>query len=143
MTVTFLGHCDAPFDIFPKLTETLTLLIENESADTFFIGDSGAFDHMAYIALKMLSEKHPDIKYSVVLSATAEKTSDEEKECYADTIIFDTTESTEQKHTAAKLNEFMINKADTVVSYVTHTTGAAYRFSELAKKKGKKVINIA
>lgn len=36
----------------------------------------------------------------------------------------------------------MIEQADYVITYVTHSWGGAAKFKELAEKKGKTVINI-
>ena len=40
-------------------------------------------------------------------------------------------------------NKWMINRADIVVTYVTHITGGAAEFKALAEKKGKMVINVS
>ena len=40
-------------------------------------------------------------------------------------------------------NNWMIDKSDYVIAYVTHPTGGAYKAVERAKKKGKEVITTA
>ena len=68
MTVTFIGHADAPDNIRKNLKDAIIDLIENESADTFYIGTHGSFDTMSYSVLKELSLIYPHIKAFSVLA---------------------------------------------------------------------------
>lgn len=40
-------------------------------------------------------------------------------------------------------NEYMLEKADTVIAYITHDWGGAAKFTAQAKKKGKHIINLS
>ena len=40
-------------------------------------------------------------------------------------------------------NKWMIQESDVVVTYVAHSWGGAAKFEQLARKKKKRVINIA
>ena len=140
MTVTFFGHRDTTSDILPKLTATLRGLIENKGADTFYVGNNGNFDSLVCHALKNLSNEYPHIKYFVVLAYYPTSASADPE---VNTIVFDGIENTHPRYAIVKRNEFMINKADTVVCYVKFSGGGSHRFCELAKKKSKTVINLA
>ena len=143
MTVTFFGHRDTPSTIRPKLTETLISLIVEHGADTFYIGNNGAFDSLATSVLKELVTNYPHVRYMIVLSKLPTTANESDVAYYENTIIFDGFEKAHPKYAIVKRNEFMINNADTVVSYVKYTSGGAYRFTELAKKKKKTVVNLA
>ena len=47
MTVTFIGHSDAPYNIRDELRNIVINLIDNESANTFYIGTHGNFDDLS------------------------------------------------------------------------------------------------
>ena len=49
---TFFGHRDCPDSICPKLRSVLVDLIENQQADTFYVGRQGSFDELVYAALR-------------------------------------------------------------------------------------------
>ena len=68
MTVTFFGHRNTPSFVELLLKKTLRELIENGSADMFYIGNEGAFDWMAYDTVKELKKEYPFIEYKVVLA---------------------------------------------------------------------------
>lgn len=61
----------------------------------------------------------------------------------SDTIIPDGLEETPPKYGVIKRNRWMIEQADTVITYVKHTTGGAARFREIARKKGRTIIDLA
>jgi len=51
--------------------------------------------------------------------------------------------SSHPRYAIAARNKWMLERADFVVAYVKRDIGGAARFVSEAKKKGKKVINIA
>lgn len=142
MTVTFFGHKNTPFDVYTQLLETVTHLIENEGAELFFIGNQGNFDYMARKILKMLSKEYPHIHYSVVLAYMPTQKNDC-CEDYSDTTFPDVLDNVSPRYAIEKRNRYMVKIADTVVAYVKHPSGGAYKFCSIAKRKGKKVINLA
>ena len=40
-------------------------------------------------------------------------------------------------------NKWMIRESDVVITYITHSWGGAVQFAEIAKKKRKRIINVA
>lgn len=51
-------------------------------------------------------------------------------------------EKTPKKYAIDFRNRWMLDKADTVVAYVTHGWGGAAKFVQLAERKKKTVINL-
>ena len=60
-----------------------------------------------------------------------------------DTILPEGIERVHPRYAIVWRNNWMIDKSDYVIAYVTHTFGGAYKAFERAKKKGKEVITIA
>lgn len=46
------------------------------------------------------------------------------------------------KFAIERRNRWLIDNADYCICYINHTWGGAYKFSRLAKRRGKTVINI-
>ena len=138
MVCTFFGHKDAPSSIAPVLLKALVDLIENKGINMFYVGNQGRFDSMVRRILKNLKVKYPHIDYAVVLAYMPKK----DGENYSDTILPDGFENVHPKYAIDKRNRWMINKSDVVVTYVVLSFGGAAKFKEIAKNRGKKIINI-
>lgn len=141
-TVCFFGHRNTPQDIIPVLHGVLIDLIENQGADTFYVGNQGGFDSMVYSELKKLAEIYPHITYSVVLAYMPEKKRDYEFVDYEHTLYPDGLESVPPRFAIDKRNRIMLDRSDIAVTYVRTSFGGAAKFKELAEKKKKQVINL-
>ena len=140
MTVTFFGHKDTPKEIEPTLRTTLVDLIENHDATEFYVGNNGNFDTMARHQLEELSHTYP-ITYSVVLAYLPTKKS--EYDDFTNTIYPEGIETAPKRFAISYRNKWMINQADVVVTYITHTYGGAWQFKVIAQKQGKMVIELS
>lgn len=139
---TFFGHSDSPLHIRPQLKSLVLDLIESGIRE-FYVGDKGSFDLMVASVLREIHKENHSISYAIVLSYLPSK-----KDYLSDTDNIETIypqgiEKVPRKYAIAWRNKWMLQKADYVICYVKYTWGGAYKFVELAKKKGKKVINLA
>ena len=137
---TFFGHHDCPAAVKPKLYAALVELIELHSVDMFYVGHNGAFDRMAHSLLRELSEQYPHIRYAVVLARLPGAKSEED---LSDTIFPEGLELVPPRFAVDRRNRWMLNRADHVLCYVTHSWGGAAKFAELAVRQKKNVINLA
>ena len=140
MMVTFFGHSDTPDAIKPLLASTITDLIINHNATNFYVGNNGNFDSMAHQILKDLSEIYP-IRYYVVLAYFPN-----EKNSHSDlshTILPEGIEKSPRRFAISWRNKWMIEKSDTVITYVTRCVGGAAQFKALAEKKSKHIIELS
>lgn len=142
MTVTFFGHRDAPQIIESAVKRVLIELIERHGADTFFVGNQGAFDAMVKRILAELKTDYPQINYTIVLAyfPVHDKNSNNE---WRHTIYPHEIENVPRKYAIDKRNRWMVENSDIVVVYVKYPTGGAEKFRDLAERKGRRVINIA
>ena len=135
---TFFGHRDCPSSIKEKLHEEIERLICNHGVETFYIGTQGSFDRMAYAALVELRKRYQHIKVYRVL-AYMPKPGDNDT---ADTIVPEGIENAYPRYAIVSRNNWMIDRSDYVIAYVTHTFGGAYQSVERAIKREKLVIQI-
>lgn len=139
---TFFGHRDSGMQIKEKLKEHIENLIVKKDVKTFFVGNNGNFDFMAYTALKELKKIYNYIEYYVVLAYMPTERKDEFYD-YSDTLLPDFIENVPPRYAIDKRNRWMIEKSNYVISYVYRKYGGAYKFYEIAKKKNKVVTNLA
>lgn len=82
MICTFFGHRDCPDSMEIDLENCLRNLIENAGAATFYVGNQGNFDRLAYKVLKRMKQEYPYIIYMVVLAYMPKKKNSLKKHCY-------------------------------------------------------------
>ena len=142
LTCTFFGHKYAPDSMEPVLRSVLIELIDKEGTDLFYVGNQGAFDAMVRRVLRDLSKRYP-ITYHVVLAYMPQKSDPLDPTDYSDTILPEGVENVPQRFAISFRNRWMVERADVVVTYVTHEIGScAAQFKNLAEKWGKTVIEL-
>lgn len=142
MVCCFFGHKDVPSGLTEHLLPVLTGLI-TEGVDSFLVGNQGGFDSTVLHTLRLLKEKHPYITYNVVLAYMPR--AKEEWSAYEpmETLYPEGLEAVHPRFAISWRNKWMVQEADVVVTYITHSWGGAAQFAELAERKHKRVINIA
>ena len=132
---TFFGHRDCPDSIRPKLRSVLINLIENQQADTFYVGRQGSFDALVYATLRELAAEYPHIRYAAVLERLSGKNTDD----FTETLFPGAMENVPPRFAIDRRNNWMLQQADFVVVYVTHTWAAPQ--SSLGKQKNKEKLS--
>ena len=61
---------------------------------------------------------------------------------YSNTILLEGIESVHPHYAISWRNNWILRQADYVVTYITHTWGGAYQYSEKARRQKKVVINL-
>ena len=138
---TFFGHRDCPETIKPYLREVLVDLITNKGVDTFYVGNQGRFDGIVRSVLRELEQEYPEIHYAVVLAYLPGKKNDYGD--FSDTILPEGIEAVHPRYAISWRNRWMLQRADYVVTYITHSWGGAAQYAQKAKRAGKTVIDIS
>ena len=147
MIVTFCGHArfSKREEYEQKIFDYLEEKVGDRSAD-MYLGGYGEFDGFAYACCKKYKEKHPKTSLVFVTpyltSAYSKERANYEQEKY-DTILYPEIEDKPPRLAIIYLNQWMIEKADCVIAYVTHDWGGAYQAYTYAKKRGKEIFNLA
>ena len=143
MKVTFFGHRDAPQSIRPALQAVLTELIEQHGADTFFVGNQGAFDLTVQSVLRDLKQHYPHIRCFLVLAYMPGKKPVSSSLGEWETLFPETLETIPPRFAIVHRNRWMAEHADTVIAYVCTPGGGAAAAVQFAKKRGKTLLNLA
>ena len=138
---TFFGHRDCPASVMPKLRAVLVDLIEHHGVEQFYVGRQGDFDTMVRAALRELAKIYPQIRYAVVLEQLPKRRVD--ARCFSDAIFPEGMEDVPPRFAISRRNEWMLQRDDMVVTYVTHSWGGAAQYAKEAGKQGKIVLNLA
>ena len=140
---TFFGHRDCPSNIKGKLHKEIERLICNHGVDTFYVGTQGSFDRMAYAALVELRQRYCYIKvYRVLAYMPKLSVVAADRSVLDDTILPEGIEKVHPRYAIVSRNNWMIDRSDYVIAYVTRTFGGAYQAVERAKKKGKIIFAV-
>ena len=138
MICTFFGHSDAPEAVKPALKAAIIELIEKENVTGFFVGNHGNFDRMTISILSELT-KTRNIRFYVVL---AYPPTEKDTDYLAHTVLPDGIETVPPRFAINYRNKFMLENADFVITYVTHSWGGAAKFKQMAEKKQKRIIEL-
>ena len=122
--------------------QVLAELIEHSGVDTFYVGRQGDFDGIVLSVLLELADVYPHISYNVVLERLPGKQDDPALDLSL-TMFPEGLEFAPPRFAISRRNEWMLKRADYVVTYVTHGWGGAAQFAEKAKRQGKAVIDLA
>ena len=146
MIITFCGHSDFLFsdDVKQQLKNILLNEIRKNPTCKFYLGGYGDFDGLCLRTLKELKNDFPEIELIFITPYLDKNYSKLEfAKYYYDEVIFPPLENVPRKFAILKRNEWMVDEADLVLSYVTYSWGGAAKTLEYARRKKKTFINLA
>ena len=146
MIITFCGHSNCSFsdEEKEKLKQLLIKEIRKNPTCKFYLGGYGDFDSLCLRTLRELKTDFPDIELLFITPYIDKNYSKLEFAKYHyDDIISPPLESVPRKFAILKRNEWMVDSADLVITYVKYSWGGAAKTLEYAKRKNTSFINIS
>ena len=146
MVVTFVGHRSIFINntLSVKIRSTILENVRGEKFVTFYCGGYGEFDRHCACVCKSLKAEMPDSEIVLVTPYIASDNFNEAMELgLYDAIVYPPIEGTLSRFAIIKRNEWIISKSDLVIAYVSRTYGGAYKAFQYAKRRNKKIINLA
>lgn len=134
---TFFGHRDCTYEKYTNIYLAIKTLLLEKDVRCFYVGTQGNFDYLVFQALCELKNEFPDIQVHRVLAYMPRT-----QKLHPCTILPEGIELVHPRYAIPWHNQWMIERSDYVISYVTHNYGGAARFVDEAKRKGKTVINL-
>ena len=147
MIITFCGHRD--FFGNEELKERMMgeLLALAGQTETLFCynGGYGGFDRFAAHCVKEAKKTAANIRNILVIPYLTVSVQAQLKECdgYFDEVIYPALENVPPKYAIIRRNEWMVDKADLLLAYITYGWGGAARTYRYAKRKGIPIVNLA
>ena len=143
MVCALFGNRQIWGDLEPLLTKTLSGLIESTPSIQFLLGTQGDFDALALRVLKKLATRYPHMEYTVVLAYLPTEKDHLSTIDFSCTLFPQTLEKVPLRFAIDKRNRFMLEQADTVITYTGYTTGQTEKYKQIAIKKQKRVIELS
>ena len=138
MIVAFCGHrevqdVDAVCTWLHDVIEQLIL----EGADMFYFGGKGNFDALAAGEVMKFKAAYPALRSTLVQAYM-----DQEKLPWLhDDSVYPPLETVPRRFAMHHRDRWMVQQADTVVTYAVYSWGNAMRVMEYAQRQGKRVLN--
>ena len=149
MIIAFFGHRKLLNigDLFEVVKQTILLNISKNETVEFYCGGYGDFDNLCLNACNEIKKEQEKCETVFITPYISEIQQRKIKELISanlyDSVIYPPLENVPLKFAISKRNEWIVNKADLIIAYVTHKFGGAYKSLLYAKRKKKKIINLA
>lgn len=149
MIITFLGHRSL-YNVGDLLERVQNTIVENvgPNDDTvFYCGGYGDFDNLCAKACRFIKEKRPNCEVVFVMPYIPDLQKEKRKSLMTsdlyDSTLYPPLENVPPKFAISKRNEWMVMQADLIIAYVEHSFGGAYKGLEYARRKKKRIVNLA
>lgn len=143
---SFCGHSKIyfPYEDIKAATQQIVSGLIQDGYDCFLVGNYGQFDRLAVSVCLTLKRDYPSIVVNLVVPYYQPQLDSYEKEYRArfDDVIVPALESTPYQYRIVRANEYMVDRADTIVAYVNASVGGTARTLAYAKRKKKRIIRI-
>lgn len=131
----FIGHRDAPENLYPQLAEAVERHITAYGVTDFLVGGYGAFDRMAARAVGEAKTRHPGVALYLMLAFFPTGHSPELTEAFDGAIYPEGQETIPHKAAIPRLNRRMVEDADYLIAYVKHISGGSYEVLRYAQTR--------
>ena len=143
---TFCGHSKiySPYEDIKAATQQIVSGLIQDGYDCFLVGNYGPFDRLAASVCLILKREYPSIGVNLVVPYYQPQLDSYEKEYHArfDDVIVPALESTPYQYRIVRANEYMVDRADTIVAYVNASIGGAAKTLAYAERKKKRIIHV-
>lgn len=142
---TFCGHSklSATYtEVKGALQSIVPHLMQEEGYDCFLVGNYGQFDRLAASVCLAQKQEHPFVRVCLVIPYYRPKLDSYEKEYHArfDSVIVPALEDVPYQYRIVRANEYMVDRAETVIAYVNTPIGGAAKTLAYAKRKKKRIF---
>lgn len=142
----FCGHSKiySPYEDIKAATQQIVSGLIQDGYDCFLVGNYGQFDRLAASVCLILKREYPSIGVNLVVPYYQPQLDSYEKEYHArfDDVIVPALESTPYQCRIVRANEYMVDRADTIVAYVNASIGGAAKTLAYAERKKKRIIHV-
>lgn len=145
MVITFLGHRSVynRDELSKKVKKAIMENIDRENNTVFFCGGYGDFDNLCACTCKAIKKERPNCEIVLITPYINKPQREGSGTKLYDFILYPPLESVPLKFAISKRNEWMVDQADLVIAYIDRAYGGAYKSFCYAKRKKKRIVNLA
>lgn len=136
----FIGHRDAPAEIYPALYAAIEDHIVHYGVREFIVGHYGSFDRLAASAVKAAKRIYLDVKLTLLLPYHPAEKSIPTPAGFDGTLYPPGMESVPRRAAIVRANRYMVDHVDYLIAYVWYPASNAWELVEYAKKREKKKL---
>lgn len=149
MIISFIGHGNITPTTQLK-AKIQRIILEHTAKDEkvlFYLGGYGNFDHLCAGAVKELKDSRPRFESVFITPYIGEsyrnRLNDVSESGLYDRILYPPIEDVPYRFAICKRNQYMIDQSDLIIAYVLYTWGGAHSSYMYAKRRAKRIINLA
>ena len=141
-TCFFIGHRDAPDDIYPALYDAVMRHIEAYGVTDYVVGHYGRFDTMAARAVRAVKRIHPDVSLSLLLPYHPAERKVWQPDQYDSLIYPPGMETVPRRAAIVRANKYMVDHCTHLIAYAWHPASNARELVEYALRHNVHVCNL-
>ena len=134
----FIGHREAPENIYPELARTVEQLIE-QGVTEFYVGHYGNFDRLAARAVIAAKQRHPEVRLTMLLPYHPAEREVILPSGFDSSLYPPGMENVPRRFAIARANRWMVEHCTHLVAYVTHPASNAGKVVEWGRRLTKEV----
>ena len=131
-TCFFIGHRDAPEDLFPRLRDAVARHITEFGVTDFVVGHYGSFDRMSARAVREEKKLYPEVTLTLLLPYYPYEYDAAE---YDGSFYPPGMETVPKPFAISRANQYMIRHCDFLICYNCGQIGKTREFVELAMRR--------
>jgi hypothetical protein len=131
----FIGHREASEEIYPVLYATVEQHIVEYGVTEFIVGHYGGFDRLAASAVKATKHLYPDVKLILLLPYHPAERPISTPDGFDSTFYPPGMESVPRKVAIVRVNRYVVDHVDYLISYAWHPASNARELVEYAKRR--------
>lgn len=149
MIISFIGHRSLNHynGLFERVQQAIIENIGFVERVVFLCGGYGDFDDLCAQVCRSIKAKRGNCEISFVTPymtvAQQEKIKGLMKLKLYDSVVYPPLEQVPLKFAICKRNEWMIDQSDFIIACVEHSFGGAYQSLNYARRKEKRIVNLA
>ncbi len=134
----FIGHRDAPDNIFRAICGVVEHHITNYGVTDFLVGHYGYFDQMAAKAVVAAKGKYSDITLTLLLPYYSPTLSFESELRFDRTLYPDVMDGVPHRAAIIRANMYAIDHSDHLIAYARYAASNTRKLYEYAQRRAKK-----
>lgn len=134
----FIGHRETSEEIYPALYAAVEQHILEYGVTEFIVGHYGGFDRLAASAVKEAKRFYPEVKLVLLLPYHPAERPISTPDGFDGTFYPPGMESVPRKIAIVRVNRYVVDHVDYLITYAWHPASKARELVEYAKRRVKK-----
>lgn len=138
MTCFFIGHREAPEELYPVLLTEVERHAAEYGVTEFVVGSYGQFDGIAARAVKDIKKRHPSVTLLRLLPYYSATRPAEVPEGFDGTFYPPGLETVPKRAAIVRANRYMVEHSEYLIAWAWHPASNARDLVEYAQKREKR-----